>query len=144
DASGNLIIGTEPGGLILRVSPAGEGFVLYQAGKREVTAVGVARSGAIYAAAVGTKPAAPSGPSLQLPPVTVPTQMQPTGAGGGRGVQPAVSSPPSPPASVLSITGGTEVYRIDRDNYPRKVWSHPSDIAYALGFDAEDHAIIGT
>ena len=55
DASDNLIVGTDPGGLVLRVSPAGEGFVLYQMPKREVTAVAVAPDGAIYAAAVGTK-----------------------------------------------------------------------------------------
>ena len=41
----NLIVGTEPGGLVLRVSPAGEGFVLYQMAKSEVTAVAVARDG---------------------------------------------------------------------------------------------------
>ena len=51
----NLIVGTEPGGLILRVSPSGQGFVLYQAPKREITAVAVAKDGAIYAAGVGNK-----------------------------------------------------------------------------------------
>ena len=55
DGKGNLIVGTEPGGLVLRVSPAGEGFVLYQMPKKEVTAVAVAPDGAIYAAAVGTR-----------------------------------------------------------------------------------------
>src|ERR1700722_10939633 len=39
DASDNLFVGTEPNGLVLRVSPAGEGFVLYQMAKKEVTAV---------------------------------------------------------------------------------------------------------
>ncbi len=53
DSHDNLIVGTEPGGLILRVSPAGEGFVLYQAPKREITAVAVAKDGAIYAAGGG-------------------------------------------------------------------------------------------
>ena len=33
------MVGTEPSGLILRISPAGQGFVLYQAPKREITAV---------------------------------------------------------------------------------------------------------
>src|SRR5690349_708714 len=55
DASDNLIVGTEPSGLILRVAPAGstgqgQGFVLYQAPKREITAVAVGPDGAIYAA----------------------------------------------------------------------------------------------
>jgi len=30
DAKDNVIVGTEPGGLVIRVSPAGDGFVLYQ------------------------------------------------------------------------------------------------------------------
>ena len=52
DAQDNLVVGTEPGGLIVRVSPAGQGFVLYQAPKREITALAIAKDGAIYAAAV--------------------------------------------------------------------------------------------
>ena len=58
DASGNLIIGTDPGGLVLRISPAGDGFVLYQMAKKEVTAVAVARDGSIYARQSGGKPPA--------------------------------------------------------------------------------------
>ena len=63
DASDNAIVGTEPGGLVVRVSPAGEGFVLYQTPKREVTAVAVAGDGAVYAAAVGAKQAVLPAPS---------------------------------------------------------------------------------
>ena len=70
DGKGNLIVGTEPGGLVLRVSPAGEGFVLYQMAKREVTAVAVAPDGAIYAAAVGNRqtPRPPLPPRPRRPP----------------------------------------------------------------------------
>src|ERR1700730_17208074 len=54
DASGNRIVGTDPSGLILRISLTGptaaQGFVLYQAPKREITAVAVAADGTIYAA----------------------------------------------------------------------------------------------
>ena len=41
----------------MRVSPAGEGFVLYQMAKKEVTAVAVGKDGSIYATAVGVKAA---------------------------------------------------------------------------------------
>ena len=54
---GNLIVGTEPSGLVLRISPQGQAFVLYQTNKREVTAV-AERDGVVYAAAVGNKPRA--------------------------------------------------------------------------------------
>ena len=62
--NGSLIVGTDPSGLIMRVTPktdgTGQGFVLFEAGKKEVTAVAVSESGpdagTIYASAVGDKP----------------------------------------------------------------------------------------
>ena len=39
DAAGDLIVGTEPGGYMIRITPQGKSFVLFQNGKREVTAV---------------------------------------------------------------------------------------------------------
>ena len=74
DAKGNLIAGTEPGGLVLRIDSKGEGFVLYQMPKRETTAVAVSADGSIYAAGVGNKQATPqpSSPSPQPKPVEAP------------------------------------------------------------------------
>ena len=67
DREGNLIAGTEPGGLVIRVSPKGEGFVLYQMAKREVTALAVGNQNEIYAAAVGSKTAPKSGAVVPAP-----------------------------------------------------------------------------
>ena len=55
DAQGNLIAGTDGSGLVYRISPAGEGFVLYSAPKKEITALALDREGNIYAAGVGEK-----------------------------------------------------------------------------------------
>src|SRR5687767_7438930 len=55
DGKDNVIVGTEPGEVVLRVSTAGEGFVLHQTAKREVTLVAVAKNGAIYGASVGVR-----------------------------------------------------------------------------------------
>ncbi len=143
DAKGNLILGTEPGGLVLRVSAAGEGFVLYQMPKREVTAVAQAPDGAIYAAAVGSRQPTPSSPSAQAPtfPVPVPNQVAVTvGGGAGANRQPAVPPPSTAPSGV---TGGSEVYRIDPDGAPRRVWGHAQDVVYAIAFDATGRAILG-
>lgn len=148
DKSDNLIAGTEPGGLVLRISPTGQGFVLYQGARREVTAVGVASDGAIYAAAVGAKSpgGAPSGGTLSI---AVPPQPSPPPAAPGaapRTVTPVVSAQPAPPSSgaTPSIAGGSEVYRIGADNYPQKVWSHPQDVVYAIAFDGAGRAVLGT
>ncbi len=145
--TGNLIVGTEPGGLILRVSPAGEGFVLYQAPKREITAVAVAADGTIYATGVGNK----GGVGAGLPPtfnVIAPQPLpstQPGSAPQTAAPKPTAVTTPLPTSGrEAQVSGGSELYRIEKDDYPRRVWSQPQDIAYAIGFDAQGRPIVGT
>jgi sugar lactone lactonase YvrE len=145
DAGGNAIVGTDPGGLVVRVSPAGEGFVLYQTPKREVTAVAVAAGGAIYAAAVGAKqaalPAPAPAPVLPLPAAATVTVNAP-------GTPAPVARPPAqPPVSLgapAGVSGGSEVYRIDPNGNPRRIWNHAQDVVYAIAFDSAGRAVLGT
>ena len=138
DGKDNVILGTEPGGLVIRISPAGEGFVLHQASKREITAVAVAKDGTIYAAGVGNKSSASSSPA----PISIPPAVAPAGPAMAR-VSSGTITPPSAPA-VPPISGGSELYRIETDNFARKVWSHSQDVVYAIAFDAQGHPILGT
>jgi sugar lactone lactonase YvrE len=131
DSHDNLIVGTEPSGLILRVSPAGQGFVLYQSPKREITAVAVTSDGAIYASGIGNKTAV-----VQAAPPPAPASSAALSPGSSN----ARITPPSAP----TIAGGSEVYRINPDGSPRKVWSSPQDIVYAIGFDGGGLPLIGT
>src|SRR5580658_10492101 len=146
DAEDNLIVGTEPGGLVLRVSPSGQGFVLYQAPKREITAVAIAEDGAIYAAGVGNKtlsvPAPAPAPPAPSPAITASSQ-------GGSGVTMAVipqhaTPPPTFASGAPTISGGSEVYRINPDGSPRKTWSSTLDIVYAIAFDHDGRPLLGT
>jgi sugar lactone lactonase YvrE len=145
DASGNAIVGTDPGGLVVRVSPAGEGFVLYQTPKREVTAVAVAGDGAVYAAAVGAKqaalPAPAPAPVLPMPAAATVTVNSP-------GTPAPVARPPAqPPVSLgapAGVSGGSEVYRIEPNGNPRRIWSHAQDVVYAIAFDGAGRAVLGT
>ena len=143
DAHGNIIVGTDPGGLVIRVSPAGQGFVLYQMDKKEVTSVAVAKDGSIYAAGVGTKTAGMPPPSLP-PAVVTPVPMAPSGTGGAQVIMHAATPPATLGSSAASITGGSEVYRIDPDGNPEKVWSNGQDVVYTLAFDPQGHALLGT
>ena len=52
-------------GLVYRISPEGKGYVLFEAPRREITAMAVAANGTIYAASVGDKTRNP------LPPLPV-------------------------------------------------------------------------
>src|SRR6266550_9422753 len=49
---GDLIAGTDPGGLVLRISPEGKAFGLYDAPLREIHALASAPDGSIYALAL--------------------------------------------------------------------------------------------
>lgn len=147
DAGGNLVVGTEPGGLILRITPDGEGFVLYQAARREITAVAVAADGSIWAAGVGTRQAAAPAPAAPAAaPVSQPSPLPGSLNAPQQQARPTPMPSPLPPltASAPAISGGSEVYRIDRDGFPRKIWSHAQDIVYAIAFDAQDRPLIGT
>lgn len=142
DAGQNLIAGTDPGGLVLRVSPDGAGFVLYQMSKPEVTAVAVARDGSIYAAAVGTKNASAAPAPMLVPTATVIINAPGAAAPAG---QPGPARPVPPPslAPQNAVSGGSEVYRIEPNGNPMKLWSQTQDVVYAIAFDAEGRALLG-
>jgi len=57
--------GSDGSGLVYRISPLGKGYVLFEAPRREITALTVAANGTIYAASVGDKSRNP------LPPLPV-------------------------------------------------------------------------
>jgi len=139
DQAGNLIVGTEPGGLILRIGPNRQSFVLYQAGKREVTAV-AEHNGNIYAAAVGSKPAVVSGPAPVLP--STPPPIAPTGAPHSGTTPPTL--PPAIGSLSASVSGGSDLYRIHKDGFAERIWSSSSDLIYAIAFDAAGKPLIGT
>ncbi len=149
DANGNLLAGTEPNGLILRISKASgkdaapRAFVLYEASKKEITALLVDRAGNIYAAAIGEKQRViplilPQVPAVQPQP-TLPVGIQVTQPGV---TAPAVQQPtqfvPFPP----NISGA--VYRIAPDGAPEELWSARDELVYALAFSAQGKLLLGT
>ncbi|MFP5235366.1 MAG: hypothetical protein ACLGSD_05650 [Acidobacteriota bacterium] len=119
DPKGNLIAGTDGSGLVYRISPEGKGYVLYEASRREISAIAVGPDGSIYAASVGDKSRNP------LPPLPV----QGTGVITFTVVQPqslqAVNASSSAPE-------GSEIYALQPNQAPRKLWSGKDEIAYAL------------
>ena len=109
DHQGNLIAGSDGSGLIYRIGPDGKGFVVYDAPKREITAVAVDEKGAIYASAVGERN------RTSLPPLPV------TGT-------PAITAtitivqPGSMQASSANniVPDGSDIYEITPGGAPRK------------------------
>ncbi len=119
DAKGNLIAGSDGSGLVYRIDPQGKGYVLFEAPRREITAVAVGANGTIYAASVGDKSRNP------LPPLPL------SGVGT---VTITVVQPGSMQAANTStaLPEGTEIYSLTEGQAPRKLWSGKDEIVYAL------------
>ncbi len=136
-AQGDLIAGTDPGGLVLRISPEGKAFALFDANLREIHALAPAADGSIYALALSD--AASTG-RQQSTAVVAP---QPTEGGGtpatsvtitaidesGTPVQTAAQ----PTRSRADIsTARSAVFRILPDGGNDVVWSSPTVTAFAI------------
>jgi hypothetical protein len=125
DAQGNLIAGTDGSGLVYRISPQGKGYVLFEAPRREITAVAVAANGTIYAASVGDKSRNP------LPPLNI--------QGPGAGAVVTIMQPGSMQVAntSASIPEGSEIYVLKEGQAPRKLWAGKDEIVYAMAAQPE-------
>jgi hypothetical protein len=119
DQKGNLIAGSDGSGLVYRINPQGKGYVLFDAPRREITAVAVGPNGCIYAASVGDKSRNP------LPPLPI----QGTGMVTFTVVQPGSLQNANQSASAPE---GTEIYALEEGQAPRKLWSGKDEVVYAL------------
>ncbi len=121
EPNGNLIAGSDGGGLVYRIGKDRKGLVIYDAPKREVTALAEAADGRLYVAAVGEKSKSP------LPPLPV------------QGVAVATATitivtPGSVQASSSNglIPDGSEVDELSPQGAPRKLWASRDDVVYGL------------
>jgi hypothetical protein len=121
EPNGDLIAGSDGGGLVYRIGKDRKGLVIYDAPKREVTALARSADGHLYVAAVGEKTRSP------LPPLPV------------QGVAVATATitivtPGSVQASSSNglIPDGSEVDELNPQGAPRKIWSTREDVVYAL------------
>ncbi len=137
-AQGDLIAGTDPGGLVLRISPEGKAFALFDAHLREIHALAPAADGSIYALALSDAATSGRGQAVPAP------AAQPTDGGGGvpntsvtitavdeSGVP--IQAPGQPVRSRTDIsTARSAVFRILPDGATDVVWSSPSITAFAI------------
>jgi sugar lactone lactonase YvrE len=121
EPNGNLIAGSDGGGLVYRIGKDRKGLVIYDAPKREVTALAESADGRLYVAAVGEKT------KSTLPPLPV------------QGVAVATATitivtPGSVQASSSNglIPDGSEVDELSPQGAPRKLWATRDDVVYAL------------
>jgi hypothetical protein len=156
DAQGRLLAGTEPNGILYRVSGKDKAFVLYDASLPEIRAIIPQPDGTVYAAALGgslakrTQAAAQaaqagmgSGPTVQASPqsVTVEAQDVQPGAEIKAQTDPTRPAQPAPAPQVTTqftptpdLTGveRSAIYRINPDNTVETLWSSKEEDVYDL------------
>ena len=156
DKDGNLIAGTDPGGLMLRISPAGKAFALFDSPLREIHSLALASDGAIYALALSD---AATGPRQSAQPAQS-SQSVTTSSGGGTvtgtvtsidesGAQAAVAFGAAQQTQVRSrneLQGArSAVFRIAPDGGTDVLWSSASATAFAVAAAPQGGSVlIGT
>jgi hypothetical protein len=121
EANGDLIAGSDGGGLVYRIGKDRKALVIYDAPKREVTALAESADGRLYVAAVGEK-AKSTLPPLPVQGIAVATATI------------TIVTPGSVQASSSNglIPDGSEVDELSPQGAPRKLWTTRDDVIYAL------------
>src|SRR5215203_3866869 len=137
-AQGDLIAGTDSGGLVLRVSPEGKMFALFDTQLREIHALAPAADGSIYALALSDAAATARPPST--PAVAQP---QTTEGGGTPSTSVTITAIDESGAPLQGQPGTTRsrsdvsnarsaVFRILPDGATDVVWSSPTVTAFSI------------
>jgi hypothetical protein len=143
DNNGNLLAGTDPGGLVLRISPDGKAFALLDAGLREIHSLVSSPDGSIYALAL-SEAASSSTRSTATSTSTAPDSsgVSTTVVISG-GDDATVATPPTTGRSRSDLTNvKSAVFRILPDGGADTLWSSTSVTAFALAIDAARGGIL--
>jgi hypothetical protein len=156
DSQGRLLAGSEPNGLLYRVTAKNKAFVLYDANLPEIRAIVPMPDGTVYAAALGGSVAkrlqsaqqaaqgASSGTTVTAPTTTITVEAQESGPGPeikppdpAKQQQPAASQATQVTTQFTPVTdvSGVEksaVYRINPDNTVETLWSSKEENVYDL------------
>jgi hypothetical protein len=142
---GNLIAGSDGSGLIYRIAPNGEAFVLYSAPKKEITALAIDSAGNIYAAGAGEKhPGAMFATQAWCHASLAAAAPAPISGRHHHHSGCAERTCHAVSRSRSGATGGSEIYRITPDGAPEHLWTSRDDLVYALGFDQQGRLLAGT
>ena len=154
---GRVLAGTEPNGILYRISAKDKAFVLYDASLPEIRAIVPMPDGTVYAAALGGSVAKRAqsaaqaaqgmagGAGAATATTTITVEAQNTGPGEIKPPEPAKPQPqPAAPAStpqvstqftpVVDVSGvdKSAVYRINPDNTVETLWSSKEENVYDL------------
>ncbi len=164
DAQGRLLAGTEPNGVLYRITEKDKAFVLYDANLPEIRSMVTAADGSVYAAALGgslanrgsgwTTPASASPGGITVPGPTTTITVTEDSAQAGLDVKPKADAPKTAqpatqvttqisPALDISGVEKSAIYRIHPDNTVETLWSSKEENAYDI-LNLGDYVVFST
>jgi len=145
---GDLIAGTDPGGLVLRISPDGKAFGLYDASLREIHALAAAPDGSVYALALSDAAATsrtatqPSSTDAAAAAAAITAMAGATEEAGAAAAQP---QPAQPARSRNDLSNArSAVFHILPDGSTDTLWSSTSITAFSVVSAPGGGVLIGT
>ncbi len=148
---GDLIAGTDPGGLVLRISPDGKAFGLYDAPLREIHALAPAPDGSVYALALSEVAAtnrSATQPSSAALPTDAAAAVAAIAAMAGATEEGAAVVPPQPAQPARSrndlSNARSAVFHILPDGSTDILWSSTSITAFSVASAPGGGVLIGT
>jgi sugar lactone lactonase YvrE len=152
DAQGNLIAGTDPGGLVLRVSPQGKAFAIFDSPLREVHSIAPAADGSLYVLALSdaasggrAQTSAPSASSSSSGAQgTTVTSSVVVEEGGGQAAQ-FGAQPQTPARSRSDLSAArSAVFHLLADGGSDVLWSSATATAFSVAPRPGGGVLIGT
>jgi hypothetical protein len=155
DRAGNLVAGTDPGGLVLSISPQGKAFALFDSPLREIHSLAPAADGSIYVLALSDAASGGRTPSAPATTTTTSSSGASSSAGGtvtsvvveeGGGTMQSSGQPATPARSRNELaTARSAVFRLSTDGGADVVWSSPTVTAFSVApLPQGSGVIIGT
>ena len=166
DSQGRLLAGTEPNGILYRITAKDKAFVLYDANLPEIRAIVAMADGTVYAAALGGSLASRTGLSTALPgsigstTVTAPTAtitVTDSPAQAGAEIKPKADPPktaqPAVAAGTVTQTAGvvevagvdkSALYKINPDSTVETLWTSKDENIYDMVVHSNGEVYFGT
>jgi hypothetical protein len=147
DKSGNLIAGTDPSGLVLRISPDKKTFALLDTPAQEIHSLTVAPDGSIYALSINQQGAAQKTTSLGTSSTTSLSgdgviRISTSDDEGSASVQASDSS--NQAGATRGGGGKSSIYRILPDGGNEMLWSSNDIIGFAMKLLPNGNILVGT
>lgn len=146
DAKGNLIAGTDPSGLILRIDGDAKAFALFDSPLKEIHSLEVAADGNIYALGISESSAGSSAaPSLGSPGGR---SSGPTAMAASPGVSVTITSVEPATTSlgseISSLNFSSAIYRIAPSGGVESIWKSSDTTAFCIAAESQDRIWAGT